>query len=58
MSYKFTWYMPLVVGQKESENKSVNVRSRNNQVYGEQSIARVIERFGELTKSKSTEDNF
>lgn len=50
--------MYSVVGQKESENKSVNVRSRNNQVYGEQTIARVIERFEELTKSKSAEDNF
>ncbi|EDV21019.1 uncharacterized protein TRIADDRAFT_50865 [Trichoplax adhaerens] len=48
----------MVVGQKECENKSVNVRSRNNQVYGEQTIVKVIERFEELNKSKADEDNF
>ncbi len=29
----------LVVGEKEMENKSVNIRTRDNDVHGEKSIA-------------------
>lgn len=34
-----------VVGEKELANDTVNVRTRDNKVHGEQSIEHVIERF-------------
>lgn len=35
----------FVVGEKEVENRTVNVRTRDNKVHGEHSITAVIERF-------------
>jgi len=35
----------FVVGEKEVENRTVNVRTRDNKVHGEHSIVAVIERF-------------
>lgn len=42
----------LVVGQKERDNNTVNVRTRDNKVHGERSIAEVIERFTEFKKTR------
>jgi threonyl-tRNA synthetase len=35
----------LVVGEKELENNTVNVRTRDNKVHGEHSVDHVIQRF-------------
>jgi len=35
----------FVVGEKELENETVNVRTRDNKVHGEHSIKHVVERF-------------
>ena len=50
----------LVVGEKEQTNGTVNVRTRDNKVHGEHSIAKVIEEFTRLTKEKTlnSEDSF
>lgn len=40
-----------MVGEKEQENKSVNVRSRENQQLGELSLADLVAKFGELKAS-------
>ncbi|CAD5117678.1 DgyrCDS6428 [Dimorphilus gyrociliatus] len=42
----------LVVGQKEKDNNTVNVRTRDNKVHGERSIEEVIERFKEFKKTR------
>lgn len=43
----------MVVGEKEQENGTVNVRTRDNKVHGEFSIADVVERFRKLKESKT-----
>ncbi|XP_072038749.1 threonine--tRNA ligase 1, cytoplasmic-like isoform X2 [Amphiura filiformis] len=50
----------LVVGEKERENQTVNVRTRDNHVHGERSIVAVIERFQHLdtTKMLKSEEAF
>ena len=50
----------LVVGEKEQTNGTVNIRTRDNKVHGEHSIANVIARFTQLTKDKvfNSEDSF
>lgn len=50
----------LVVGEKEKENNTVNVRTRDNKVHGERSIAQVIERMNFLKENRTIkwEDSF
>ncbi|XP_070541989.1 threonine--tRNA ligase 1, cytoplasmic-like isoform X2 [Ptychodera flava] len=50
----------LVVGEKEKENKTVNVRTRDNKVHGEHDIRKVIDRFRSLQDQKTlnSEDSF
>lgn len=50
----------LVVGEKEQTNGTVNIRTRDNKVHGEHSIAKVIERFTVLSKERifNSEDSF
>lgn len=43
----------LVVGEKEQENGTVNVRTRDNKVHGEFKIEDVVERLKKLDESKS-----
>ncbi|XP_074651905.1 threonine--tRNA ligase 1, cytoplasmic-like [Tubulanus polymorphus] len=45
----------LVVGENEKLNGTVNVRTRDNKVHGEHSIAKVIERFTEFKQTKILE---
>eukprot|EP00795_Rhopilema_esculentum_P006287 gene6286-11708_t len=42
----------LVVGEKEKESGTVNVRTRDNKVHGEKSIQAIIERFAALRSEK------
>ncbi|XP_055331409.1 threonine--tRNA ligase 1, cytoplasmic-like [Paramacrobiotus metropolitanus] len=44
----------LVVGEKEQENGTVNVRTRDNVVHGEFKIEDVVERFKKLKESKTS----
>jgi len=49
----------LVVGEKEKENQTVNVRTRDNKVHGECSVDTVIPKFQKLAEErclKSEED--
>lgn len=50
----------LVVGEKEQTNGTVNIRTRDNKVHGEHSIAKVIERFTQLAKERilNSEETF
>ncbi|PIK34509.1 putative Threonyl-tRNA synthetase, cytoplasmic [Apostichopus japonicus] len=50
----------LVVGEKEKTNDTVNVRTRDNLVHGERSIAEVIQRFTELNEKRiiQSEESF
>lgn len=43
----------LVVGEKEKINNAVNVRTRDNKIHGEISIASVIEKLKNLKKSRT-----
>ena len=43
----------LVIGEKEQQRNSVNVRTRDNKVHGEVNVDDVIRRFGKLNKSKT-----
>ncbi|CAG5130135.1 unnamed protein product [Candidula unifasciata] len=43
----------FVVGEKETANKTANVRTRDNKVHGEHSIDHIITRFQELKNSKA-----
>lgn len=45
----------FVVGEKELENQTVNVRTRDNKVHGEHTISHVISRFKELKASKESD---
>ena len=53
-------YIFPVVGEKEQENGTVNIRTRDNKVHGEQTVEKVIERFQEFQKTKinDAEENF
>eukprot|EP00106_Octopus_bimaculoides_P021350 XP_014788792.1 PREDICTED: threonine--tRNA ligase, cytoplasmic-like [Octopus bimaculoides] len=42
----------FVVGEKEVQNLTTNVRTRDNKVHGEHSIVNIIERFKDLNQSK------
>lgn len=42
----------LVVGEKEKENGSVNVRTRDNKVHGERTIDQVKALFKELAEKR------
>lgn len=52
--------LPLVVGEKEKEAGTVNVRTRDNQVHGERSIDDVLQRFKQFsdTYELNAEKNF
>lgn len=43
----------LVVGDKEVENESVNVRTRDNKVHGECAVKELIDKFENFRKIKS-----
>ena len=43
----------LVVGEKEQQRNTVNVRTRDNKVHGEVSVEEVIRRFSEMDRSKT-----
>ncbi|EGW06562.1 putative threonyl-tRNA synthetase 2, cytoplasmic [Cricetulus griseus] len=43
----------LVVGEKEKINNAVNVRTRDNKIHGEISVASVIEKLKNLKKSRT-----
>lgn len=43
----------LVVGEKEKENKTVNVRTRDNKVHGEINIPDLIVKFKSFVESKT-----
>jgi len=44
-----------VVGEKEQENKTVNIRTRDNKVHGEHSVTHVLQRFKHFTDDKVLE---
>ena len=41
-----------MVGEKEKENGTVNVRTRDNKVHGEKSVDKIKEIFGELSTKR------
>ena len=43
----------LVVGDKERENNSVNVRTRDNRIHGEISVSGLIEKFRQFQQEKT-----
>lgn len=47
------YLISTVVGEKEKENKTVNVRTRDNKVHGEHGIDHVISRFTHFKTSRS-----
>ena len=50
----------LVVGEKEKENKTVNVRTRDNKQHGEFSIDVVLPKFQKLSSERvlNSEEEF
>ncbi|OUC45056.1 hypothetical protein D917_08669 [Trichinella nativa] len=54
------WNFILVVGAKEKENSSVNIRTRDNAVLGEYSLEKLIEKFNFLKENYvlKSEENF
>jgi threonyl-tRNA synthetase len=44
--------MIAVVGEKELQNQTVNVRTRDNKVHGEHAVTHVLERFKFFSESK------
>ena len=50
------WNYILVVGEKESQNNTVNVRTRDNEVHGEKTVEAVISHCKKLAESRSNED--
>lgn len=51
--YSFLFlFFPLVVGEKEMNSNTVNVRTRDNKVHGEKDIAALLARFNDLAQSK------
>ena len=53
-------FLCSVVGEKEQANGTVNVRTRDNKVHGEHSVADVIAKFKRFrdTKALDAEDKF
>ncbi|CAH0724201.1 unnamed protein product, partial [Brenthis ino] len=47
----------LVVGEREKNSNTVNVRTRDNKVHGEMSIEALIEHFNTLVKDKTISDD-
>lgn len=49
-----------VVGEKEENSSTVNVRTRDNKVHGEKSLDQVLEKFACLAKERirNSEDEF
>lgn len=45
----------LVIGEKEQQTETVNVRTRDNKVHGQESIDDVLKKFKDLVESKSNE---
>ena len=43
----------LVIGEKEQQQNTVNVRTRDNKVHGEVAVEEVIKRFKEMAASKT-----
>jgi hypothetical protein len=43
----------LVIGEKEQQKNTVNVRTRDNKVHGEVSVDEVIKRFHQMNESKT-----
>jgi len=41
-----------VVGEKEQQNGTVNIRTRDNKVHGEHGVSHVLQRFTHFTDSK------
>lgn len=50
----------LVIGDKEQQTQTVNVRTRDNKVHGQVSIDEVVKRFKRLadTKTNKAEEDF
>ena len=42
----------LVVGEKEQQSETLNVRTRDNKVHGQHSISHVLQRFNYFSNSK------
>lgn len=42
----------LVVGEKEVQSGTANVRTRDNKVHGEHSLEKIVERFSEFKKTR------
>lgn len=47
----------VVVGEKEETNKTVNVRTRDNQVHGEHLLDDLIPRLQQLRRSRANDDS-
>lgn len=58
-SWVITYYVS-VVGEKEENSNTVNVRTRDNKVHGEKSLDQVLEKFAWLAKERirNSEDEF
>lgn len=50
----------FVVGEKEENSNTVNVRTRDNKVHGEKTVDEVLEKFAYLSKEriKESEEEF
>ena len=48
--------LSTVVGEKEEQNKTVNVRTRDNVVHGEMSVEAVVDIFKKLASSHANDD--
>ena len=51
--FKIYFFEFLVVGEKEKENNTVNIRTRDNKVHGERTIEKVKEMFSKLAKERT-----
>jgi len=53
-------FFTLVVGEKELAANSVNIRTRDNVVHGEFTVAQVLEKFTNLKEARTvnSEDTF
>ena len=52
-NFSFWLIFILVVGEKERDAGTVNVRTRDNKVHGEKTVSSVIERFSQLKIEKT-----
>ena len=55
--YCITWLLHVVVGEKEQNNKTVNVRTRDNQVHGEHHVDDLVLSLLRLNKSRMLDDS-